>query len=146
MTTRTKWPWPLSLPSSPPTQTKVEVVKVKASIKRRAETSLDTPQQIMNGELEGILEDVAASLPLMNSRRRNIHQNVIETNCQILLIELRSPFYHKCISWRQQVASFSSMIVELETMEEYWYSRLTEAWSYYQIRSIGSAMVHLKYA
>ena len=35
----------------PPTQTKVEVVKVKASIKRRAETSLDTPQQIITGEL-----------------------------------------------------------------------------------------------
>ena len=37
----------------PATQTKVEVVKVKASIKRRAEISLDTPQQIITGEFEG---------------------------------------------------------------------------------------------
>ena len=58
----------------PPTQTKVEVVKVKASIKRRAETSLDTPQQIITGELEGISEAAAVSLPLMNSIRRNIRQ------------------------------------------------------------------------
>ena len=35
----------------PPMQTKVEVVKVKASIKRRAETSLDKLQQIVTGEL-----------------------------------------------------------------------------------------------
>ena len=44
------------------------------------------------------------------------------------------------------MASFSSMIVELETMDKYWYLRLTKPWSYYQIRSIGSAMAHLKCA
>ena len=55
-------------------QTKVEVVKVRASTKRRTETSLDTPQQIITGELKGILEAAAVSLPLMNSTRRNIPQ------------------------------------------------------------------------
>ena len=42
----------------PLTQTKVEVVKVKAKIKRRIETSLDTdtPQQINTGNLEWISE------------------------------------------------------------------------------------------
>ena len=67
-------------PTHPPTHThphthtqiKVEVVKVKASIKRQAETSLDTLQQIITGELEGISEAAAVSLPLMNSIRRNI--------------------------------------------------------------------------
>ena len=58
----------------PPTQTKVEVVKVKASIKTRTETSLGTPQQIITGELKGISKAAAVSLPLMNSIRRNIHQ------------------------------------------------------------------------
>ena len=56
------------------TQTKVKVVKVKASIKRKAETSSDTPQQIITGELEWISEAAAVSLPLMNSIRRNIRQ------------------------------------------------------------------------
>ena len=55
-------------------QTKVEVEKVRASTKRRTEISLDTPQQIITGELEGILEAAAISLPLMNSIRRNIPQ------------------------------------------------------------------------
>ena len=85
-------------------QTKVEVEKVRASTKRRTEISLDTPQQIITGELEAILEAAAISLPLMNSIRRNIPNNVIEANSQIL-IELRSTL---------QVASFSSMIVELD--------------------------------
>ena len=55
-------------------QTKVEVEKVRASTKRRTEISLDTPQQIITGELEAILEAAAISLPLMNSIRRNIPQ------------------------------------------------------------------------
>ena len=60
--------------TQPPTQTKVEVLKVKASIKRRVETSVDTPQQIVTGKLEGISEAAAVNLPLMNSIRRNIRQ------------------------------------------------------------------------
>ena len=47
----------------PLTQTKVEVVKVKAKIKRRIETSLDadTPKQIITGNLEWISEANAVS-------------------------------------------------------------------------------------
>ena len=47
----------------PLTQTKVEVVKVKAKIKRRIETSIDTdtPQQIIAGNLEWISEANAVS-------------------------------------------------------------------------------------
>ena len=41
-----------------PTQTKVEVVNVKASIKRRVGTSLDALQQIITSELKGISEAV----------------------------------------------------------------------------------------
>lgn len=49
----------------PPTQT-----NVAASIKR-AQTSLDTLQQIITGKLEGISEATTVSLPLTNSIRRN---------------------------------------------------------------------------
>ena len=73
-------------------QTKVEVIKVKASIKRRPETSLNTPQQIITGELDWISEATALSLPLMNSIGRNSRQQRHRTNFQILLRELRSPF------------------------------------------------------
>ena len=47
----------------PLTQTKVEVAKVKAKIKRRIETSLDTdaPQQIITGNLEWISQANAVS-------------------------------------------------------------------------------------
>ena len=47
----------------PLTQTKVEVVKVKAKIKRRIETSLDadTPKQIITGNLGWISEANAVS-------------------------------------------------------------------------------------
>ena len=58
----------------PPIKRKVEVVKVKASIRRRAEISLGTPQQIITSKLERISEAATVSLPLMNIIRRNIPQ------------------------------------------------------------------------
>ena len=55
----------------PLTQTKVEVVKVKAKIKRRIETSLDTdtPQQIITGNLGWISEANAVSTILYVASR-----------------------------------------------------------------------------
>ena len=58
----------------PPIKRKVEVVKVKASIRRRAEISLGTPQQIITSKLERISEAATVSLPLMNIITRNIPQ------------------------------------------------------------------------
>ena len=59
----------------PPIKRKVEVVKVKASIRRRAETSLGTPQQIITSKLERISEAATVSLPQMNIITRNIPQS-----------------------------------------------------------------------
>ena len=42
-----------------PSQREVEVTRVKASIKRKANTTTDTPQQILGTELRNISEDAA---------------------------------------------------------------------------------------
>lgn len=57
-----------------PSQTEVEVTKIKANIKRKAETTTDTPQQILGAELRNISEDAAANLPSTSTLRRNIHK------------------------------------------------------------------------
>ena len=46
-----------------PSQSQVEVAKVKANIKRKAQTTTDTPQQIIGAELRNISEDAAANIP-----------------------------------------------------------------------------------
>lgn len=57
-----------------PSQTQVEIAKVTTSIKRKAETTLDTPQQILGTELANITDDTAANLPKIATMRRNIRK------------------------------------------------------------------------
>ena len=57
-----------------PSQTEVEVTKVKSRIKRKATTTLETPQQILGTELRNILEGTATSLPVVSTLRRNIRK------------------------------------------------------------------------
>ena len=57
-----------------PSQTEVEVTKVKSRIKRKATTTLETPQQILRTELRNISEGAAASLPGVSTLRRKIRK------------------------------------------------------------------------
>ena len=56
----------------PPSQTEVEVTKVKASIKRKAETTMETGQHILTTELRTVPEGAAANHPAASTLRRNI--------------------------------------------------------------------------
>ena len=56
----------------PPSQTQAEVVKVQAAMKRRAETTEETTQQILASSLINISEGAAAIIPSVGSLRRNI--------------------------------------------------------------------------
>ena len=65
-----------------PSATEVEVTKVLTSIKRKAETTDETSQQILGRELALISEDAAANLSAVSTIRRGIrkvreNQNVI---------------------------------------------------------------------
>ena len=64
----------------PPCQTNCEVSKVKAGIKRRAEGTNDTSQQILSVELSAISESVGTNLPSMEVLRRNIRAARQERN------------------------------------------------------------------
>ena len=57
-----------------PSQMEVEVTKIKSRIKRKATTTLKTPQQILGTELRNISEGAAASLPGISTLRRNIRK------------------------------------------------------------------------
>ena len=57
-----------------PSQTEVEVTKVKSRIKRKATTTLETPQQILGTEQRNILEGAVASLPGASTLRKNIRK------------------------------------------------------------------------
>lgn len=59
----------------PPSQTKVEVTKVKAKVKERASTSNETPQQVLAAELQNVSETSIVSLPCLNNVRRNIRRH-----------------------------------------------------------------------
>ena len=58
--------------SHPPCQTQCEVASVKCAIKRRAENTNDTTQQVLAGELGTISPAAAANLPALSNIRRTI--------------------------------------------------------------------------
>ena len=58
--------------SHPPSVAQCEVAKVKANIQRRAETTNETTQQVLAGELAGVSEAAAANLPSLHHIRRTI--------------------------------------------------------------------------
>ena len=64
----------VNLHTHAPSQTQVEVAKVKANFKRKAYTTTDTPQQILGAELRNISHDAAASIPSTSTMRRNIRK------------------------------------------------------------------------
>ena len=58
--------------SHTPSQTQYEAATVKSGIKRRAETTNDTTQQVLAGEMAGISPAAAANLPQLGNIRRTI--------------------------------------------------------------------------
>ena len=58
-----------------PSQTECQVTKVKAGIKRRAEETEETTQQILGTEPRNISDGVAANLPSLETLRRNVHHS-----------------------------------------------------------------------
>ena len=56
----------------PPSETKCEVVRLKSLIKDRAETTRDTPQQILADTLANASETAAINLPRIENLRRTI--------------------------------------------------------------------------
>ena len=66
-----------------PSQTKIEVKKVKARVKERAENTNDTSQQILGAELQNINESTTVNLPALNNMRRNIRRQRSEQHAPI---------------------------------------------------------------
>ena len=60
----------------PPSQAKVEVAKIRTAIKRKAETTHETPQQILAVVLQGISVSAAVTLPPLNNLRKNIRVQI----------------------------------------------------------------------
>ena len=58
----------------PPSQTRVEAIKIKARIKDREGNTNDTSQQILGAELQNVSEVTAVALPSLNNMRRNIRR------------------------------------------------------------------------
>ena len=58
-----------------PNQARNEVLKIRSSIKRRAQTTLDGTQAIVGGALAGISPAVAAQLPAVKTLRRSTQRN-----------------------------------------------------------------------
>ena len=63
-----------------PSQTECQVTKVKAAIKRRAEETEETTQQILGTELRNISDGVAANLPSLETLRRNVRYSRQDRN------------------------------------------------------------------
>ena len=61
--------------SHAPNRTKVEVTKVRADMKRRAETTVDAPQRILSDGLAYASADAAVNLPPIENIRRAIRRN-----------------------------------------------------------------------
>ena len=57
-----------------------QVSKVKAGIKRRTEETEETTQQILGTELRNISDGVAASLPSLETLRRNVRHSHQDRN------------------------------------------------------------------
>ena len=70
-----------------PSPTNCELTRIRANIKRKAETTQDTTQQILAAEFTNITPTAAVNLPNLNTLRRNIRLQRQEGN--ILLNPLR---------------------------------------------------------
>ena len=63
-----------------PSQTECQVTKVKSGIKRQAEETEETTQQILGTELQNISDGVGANLPSLETLRRNIRHSCQDRN------------------------------------------------------------------
>ena len=59
----------------PPSQTECAGTKVKANIRRMAETTEETTQQILTTELRNVSDGVAANQPSVDKLRRNVRHS-----------------------------------------------------------------------
>ena len=58
-----------------PDVTRAEVLRTKTAIKRQAESSQDTAQQIITSSMQGLSQEAATQLPHIRSIRRGIRRN-----------------------------------------------------------------------
>ena len=83
----------------PPSQTLVEVTKATASIKRKAEATEETSQQILATELRNISEGAAANLPSLDVLKETSAMCVRRvTCCQFLRLVRKSQCFPKNIN------------------------------------------------
>ena len=123
-----------------PSQPEVEILRVKSSIKRRAETTHETGQQILAGELQGLSEVASVNLPSMEHLRRTIrsqrheHNNRICRYCRYYInkLQLANHFYY--------------MTVVLAMSTEFLYSQPIKHYICSPIQMTGFAMELLKCA
>ena len=101
-----------------PNQSKIEVTKLRASMKRRVETTLDTPQRILSECLAQAYAEAAVNTPRMENVRRTIYGD-IEQKTEILPIlatGLTFRYYQMSSKRPTMMNAFSSMTVELVTL------------------------------
>ena len=79
----------------PPSQMQVEVTKVKASIKWKAEATEKTSQQILASELKNISEGAAANLPFPDALKTSSMRVRGGTCYQILRLVRKSQCFPK---------------------------------------------------
>ena len=64
----------VNLHAHAPSQMQIEVAKLKANIKRKAQRVTDTPQQILGAEVRNISQDASVNIPSTSTLKRNIRK------------------------------------------------------------------------
>ena len=138
----------------PPSQTQVEVTKAKASIKRKAENTEKTSQQIFASELRNNSEGAAANLPSLDRLEGNIchaHEgrNMLpnpQTREEITV----PPQEYQLTTNGDQFLVFDKGIGDPERTfifaREFLYLRQILAFNFYMNATIGTQMVLSRYA
>ena len=130
----------VNLHTHAPSQMQDEVTKVKANIKRKEQTTTDTPQHILGAELKNTSQDAAANIPSTSTLRRNIrkawednnvpHNPVTREDIAVLPEQYQNtvvgePFviYDSGVGDQEQIFIFSSEIwLQLLRESEHWYT------------------------
>ena len=130
----------VNLHTHAPSQMQDEVAKVKANIKRKEQTTTDTPQHILWAELRNTSQDAAANIPSTSTLRRNIrkawednnvpHNPVTREDIAVLPEQYQNtvvgePFviYDSGVGDQEQIFIFSSEIwLQLLRESKHWYT------------------------